>query len=46
MISTIPVLIVFISLIFKTEKINFTQILGLILSITGVDNNCYTIRLF
>jgi drug/metabolite transporter (DMT)-like permease len=36
MISTIPVLIIFISLIFKTEKINGTQILGLILSITGV----------
>jgi drug/metabolite transporter (DMT)-like permease len=36
MISTIPVLIIFISLIFKTEKINITQILGLILSITGV----------
>jgi drug/metabolite transporter (DMT)-like permease len=36
MISTIPVLIIFISLIFKTEKINFTQILGLVLSITGV----------
>ena len=36
MISIIPVLIVFISFIFKTEKINFSQILGLILSITGV----------
>jgi drug/metabolite transporter (DMT)-like permease len=36
MISTIPVLIIFISLIFKTEKINGTQILGLMLSITGV----------
>jgi drug/metabolite transporter (DMT)-like permease len=36
MISTIPVLIIFISLIFKIEKINGTQILGLILSITGV----------
>jgi len=36
MISIIPVLIDFISLIFKTEKINFSQILGLILSITGV----------
>jgi drug/metabolite transporter (DMT)-like permease len=36
MISTIPVLIVFISFLFKTEKINFSQILGLILSITGV----------
>jgi drug/metabolite transporter (DMT)-like permease len=36
MISIIPVLIVFISFIFKTEKINFSQILGLLLSITGV----------
>ncbi len=36
MISTIPVLIVLISFIFKTEKINFSQILGIILSITGV----------
>ena len=36
MISIIPVLIVFISFILKTEKINFNQILGLILSITGV----------
>jgi drug/metabolite transporter (DMT)-like permease len=36
MISTIPVLIVFISFLFKTEKINFSQILGLALSIIGV----------
>jgi len=36
MISIIPILIVFISFIFKTEKINFSQILGLLLSITGV----------
>ena len=36
MISTIPVLIIFISLIFNTEKINITQGFGLILSITGV----------
>jgi drug/metabolite transporter (DMT)-like permease len=36
MISIIPVLIVFISFIFKTEKINFSQIIGLILSIIGV----------
>jgi drug/metabolite transporter (DMT)-like permease len=36
MISIIPVLIVFISYIFKTEKINFFQIFGLILSATGV----------
>jgi len=36
MISTIPVLIVFISFIFRTEKINLSQILGLMLSITGV----------
>ena len=27
---------IFISFIFRTEKINFSQILGLILSITGV----------
>jgi drug/metabolite transporter (DMT)-like permease len=36
MISIIPVLIVFISFIFKTEKINFSQIFGLLLSIIGV----------
>jgi len=36
MISTIPALIVFISFLFKTEKINLSQILGLILSVTGV----------
>ena len=36
MISTIPVLIIFISFIFKTEKISFNQILGVIFSITGV----------
>ena len=36
MISIIPALIVFISFIFKTEKINFSQIFGLILSIAGV----------
>ena len=36
MISTIPVLIVFISFLFKTEKINSRQILGLVLSIIGV----------
>jgi drug/metabolite transporter (DMT)-like permease len=36
MISIIPVLIVFISFIFNTEKINLSQIFGLILSITGV----------
>jgi drug/metabolite transporter (DMT)-like permease len=36
MISIIPVLIVFISYIFNTEKINFFQIFGLLLSITGV----------
>ncbi len=36
MISIIPVLIVFISFIFKTEKISFSQILGLVLSIVGV----------
>jgi drug/metabolite transporter (DMT)-like permease len=36
MISTIPVLIIFISFIFKTEKISFNQIMGLFFSITGV----------
>jgi drug/metabolite transporter (DMT)-like permease len=36
MISIIPVLIVFISFLFKTEKINTDQIFGLILSIIGV----------
>jgi len=36
MISIIPVLIIFISFIFKTEKITSNQILGLILSLTGV----------
>jgi len=36
MISTIPVLIIFISFLFKTEKINSGQIFGLILSIIGV----------
>jgi len=36
MISIIPVLILFISFIFKTEKVNFRQTFGLILSIMGV----------
>jgi drug/metabolite transporter (DMT)-like permease len=36
MISTIPVLIIFISFFFKIEKISFNQILGVIFSITGV----------
>jgi drug/metabolite transporter (DMT)-like permease len=36
MISTIPLLIIFISFLFKTEKINSRQILGLVLSIIGV----------
>jgi drug/metabolite transporter (DMT)-like permease len=36
MISTIPVIIIFISFIFRVEKINLNQILGLILSIAGV----------
>jgi len=36
MISTIPVLIIFISFIFKTEKINFNQILGVFFSLIGV----------
>ena len=36
MFSIIPVLIVFISFLFKTEKINSRQIFGLVLSIIGV----------
>jgi drug/metabolite transporter (DMT)-like permease len=36
MISTIPVLIIFISYIFRVEKINLNQVFGLILSIIGV----------
>jgi drug/metabolite transporter (DMT)-like permease len=36
MIFTIPVLIIFISYIFRVEKINLNQVLGLILSIIGV----------
>jgi drug/metabolite transporter (DMT)-like permease len=36
MISIIPVLIIFISFIFRTEKINFNQILGVIFSVIGV----------
>jgi drug/metabolite transporter (DMT)-like permease len=36
MISTIPVLIIFISFIFKTERINSNQIFGVIFSIIGV----------
>ncbi len=44
MISTIPVLIIFISFLFKTEKINFSQILGLILSVIGSSDNYYKIR--
>jgi drug/metabolite transporter (DMT)-like permease len=36
MISTIPVLIIFISFTFRVEKINLNQVLGLILSIIGV----------
>jgi drug/metabolite transporter (DMT)-like permease len=36
MISTIPVLIIFISFVFRVEKINLYQVLGLILSIAGV----------
>jgi drug/metabolite transporter (DMT)-like permease len=36
MISIIPILIIFISFIFRVEKINLNQVLGLILSITGV----------
>ena len=36
MISTIPVLIIFFSSIFKTEKTNFFQILGVAVSLCGV----------
>jgi drug/metabolite transporter (DMT)-like permease len=36
MISTIQVLIIFISFIFRVEKINLNQVLGLIMSITVV----------
>ena len=36
MISTIPVLIIFISSIFKTEKTNIFQVLGVIVSLCGV----------
>ena len=36
MISTIPVMIIFFSWIFKIEKTNFYQILGVILSLLGV----------
>ena len=36
MISTIPVWIIFISSILKIEKTNFFQIIGVILSLTGV----------
>lgn len=36
MISTIPVFIIFISFLFKTEKININQIIGIILSFLGV----------
>ena len=36
MISTIPVMIIFFSWIFKIEKTNFYQILGVIFSLLGV----------
>ena len=36
MISTIPVMIIFISSILKIEKTNIFQILGVVLSLTGV----------
>ncbi len=36
MISTIPVMIIFFSWIFKIEKTNFYQILGIFFSLTGV----------
>ena len=36
MISTIPVLIIFFSSLFKTEKIKINQILGVMTSLTGV----------
>jgi drug/metabolite transporter (DMT)-like permease len=36
MISTIPVLIIFLSSIFKTEKTNFFQIIGVVVSLCGV----------
>ena len=36
MISTIPILIIVISSIFKTEKINIFQIFGVLVSLSGV----------
>ena len=36
MISTIPVMIIFISSLLKIEKTNFYQIIGVVLSLTGV----------
>ena len=36
MISTIPVMIIFISSLLKIEKTNFFQIIGVVLSLTGV----------
>ena len=36
MISTIPVMIIFISSLLKIEKTNIFQILGVILSLVGV----------
>ena len=36
MISTVPVMIIFISSLLKIEKTNFFQIIGVVLSLTGV----------
>tara|TARA_B100000965_G_scaffold404850_1_gene436856 strand:+ start:1864 stop:2763 length:900 start_codon:yes stop_codon:yes gene_type:complete len=36
MISTVPVMIIFISAILRIEKTNFFQLLGVVLSLTGV----------
>ncbi len=36
MISTVPVMIIFISSLLKIEKTNFFQLLGVVLSLTGV----------
>ena len=36
MISTVPVMIIFLSAILKIEKTNFFQLLGVVLSLTGV----------
>ena len=36
MISTVPVMIIFISVILKIERTNIFQLLGVVLSLTGV----------